>query len=132
MNAPALHTVAGRHAADQARLRAREAALARQDAALQRLDRALRAHGLTTHPHFDRALGCDRSVWVNCRLDSANADHERIYAILDEHGWKPDRSRLSRFRQHLDVARIRHQDTDATLVFIVKVPSGATVPLEAA
>ena len=129
---PRLTTVAGRHAADLFRARNHEAALALQDAALHRLDVALRAFGLTTHPHFDRSLECDRSLWVNCRLDTARTDHERIYAILDEQGWKPDRSRLSRFRSHLDVARIRHQDSDATMVLIVKVPSGAVVPLEAA
>lgn len=125
-------SVAGRHAADIARLRAQDERSADQDAARLALDRALRAHGLTTHPHLHPELGIDRTIWVSCRLATAADDHAWIYAQLDELGWKPDRERLSRIRQSYDVLRLRHTATDATVVLIVKVPFGEVTPLEAA
>lgn len=125
-------TVAGRHAADQARERRRADRSTDQDTARWALERALRTYGLTTHPHLQPSLGIDRTIWVNCRLPTASADHAWIYAQLDELGWRPDRERLSRIRQGYDVLRLRHTASDATLVLIVKVPFGAVEPLEAA
>lgn len=132
MNHLPLTTVAGRHAADRERAVERETLTDRQDAARHALDRELRSYGLSTRPHLHPALGIDRSIWVNCRLASAAADHAFIYAILDELGWQPDPARLSRTRQAYDVLRLRHAATGATLVLIVKVPFGEVTPLEAA
>lgn len=132
---PNTHSVAGRHAAD--RVRARAAIVQaehddQQDHARRELDRTLRGFGLRTEPHFDPSLGTERSIFVWCRVPTARSDHELIYAILDDQGWRSDCARLSRHRQAYDVLRLVHQQTGATLVVIVKVPFGAFVPLEAA
>jgi hypothetical protein len=103
-----------------------------QDHARAELDQALRAFGLSTAAHFDARLESERALWVNCRLASARADHELVYAVLDTQGWHPDRTRLSRTGQAHDVLRLVHKKTQATLVVIVKLPFGNAEPLEAA
>lgn len=135
MHTPHCTTVVGRHAADLARARA---AIAQgehddqQDHARRELDRTLRGFGLRTEPHFDPTLQTERSIFVHCRVHTARADHELVYAILDDQGWRSDCARLSRFRQAYDVLRLVHRGTGATLVVIIKVPFGAFAPLEAA
>lgn len=124
-------TIAGRHAADQQRARDRAEREEQQAHARTELDRTFRSLGLTTHPHFDPELETERSLWVNCRL-SHPGDHELAYAVLDNQGWRPDRTRLSRIRQSHDVLRLVHQQTGAILVVIIKVPFARPEPLEAA
>lgn len=125
-------TVAGRHAADARRSRAHDALLERQDRVREQLAHELRSYGLTTHPHLQRVLVVDRSIWVECRVASCAQDRAFVYAILDELHWSPDCTRLSRFRQSYEVVRLRHADTGATVVLIVKIPFGVPEPLEAA
>lgn len=116
-------SIAGRHAADQRRVRAAQEEF-EQQAARHELDAALRMHGLTTHPHFNPALGCDRTLWVSCRPACPRTDYDCVWALLDVLGWHPDPARLSRHRTFLDVMRIRHGESDARLCLIVKVPHG--------
>ena len=125
-------TVAGRHAADSRRSRAHGALLERQDAAGEQLAHELRSYGLTTYPHLQPELGIDRSIWVECRVLSCAQDRAFVYAILDELHWTPDCTRLSRFRQSYEVVRLRHADSGAAVVLIVKMPATAPEPLEAA
>lgn len=125
-------TVAGRHAADSRRSRAHGALLERQDAAREQLAHELRSYGLTTYPHLQPELGIDRSIWVECRVLSCAQDRAFVYAILDELHWTPDCTRLSRFRQSYEVVRLRHADSGAAVVLIVKMPATAPEPLEAA
>lgn len=133
---PPCTTIAGRHAADRQRERDRaqqhEVQQDRQDHARRELDRALTQLGFTTHPHFERGLESERSLWVNCRVQAARTDHELVYAVLDAQGWRPDIARLSRLRQSHDILRLRHRATGASLVVIIKVPFGHIEPLEAA
>jgi hypothetical protein len=124
-------TIAGRHAADVARIRERRTQVA-EEAARERLARSFRRHGLTAHPHFEPELGNERTLWVDCRLETGRTDHAHIYAILDTLGWKPDRARLSRYGERYDIVRLRHTETNAALVLIIKVPFGEVTPLEAA
>lgn len=125
-------TVAGRHAADARRTRAYAGLLERQDAAREQLVHELRSYGLVTYPHLQPELGVDRSIWVECRVASCANDRAFVYAILDELHWQPDTTRLSRFRQSYEVVRLRHADTGAAVVLIVKIPFGVPEPLEAA
>lgn len=125
-------TVAGRHAADRERADALLQRRVDQDAARASLDSALRVYGLRTIPHFHPGIGEDQSLWVDCRVASARADHQLIYAVLDEQGWTPDRARLSRHRVSHDVIRLRHGRTNAALVLIIKIPCGDVPELEAA
>jgi hypothetical protein len=131
VNGPIRTTIAGRHAADVARIRERRMHT-QGDAARERLARAFRRHGLTAHPHFEPELGNERTLWVDCRLDTGRTDHAHIYAILDTLGWRADPARLSRYGERYDVVRLRHTETNAALVLIIKVPYGEVTPLEAA
>ena len=128
---PSCTTIAGRHAADVARIRERRTVTV-QDAARERVARSCRRHGLTTHAHFEPELGTERTLWVDCRLESSRMDHAHVYAILETLGWKPDRARLSRFGERYDIVRLLHAETNATLTLIIKVPYGDVTPLEAA
>lgn len=125
-------TVAGRHAADARRARDALDRRELEDSAREQLAREFRSYGLTTFPHLQPELGIDRSIWVECRLASCAADRALVYAILDELHWQPDPARLSRIRQSHEVVRLRHRDTGATVVLIVKLPAEAPAPLEAA
>lgn len=126
-------TIAGRHAAEQARLRVTTDRRESQDDARQQLVEALTRFGLDVRAHLQPELAdVDRTIWTACRVHCARADHESIYAILDLTGWRPDRARLSRHQLPYDVVRLRHPDTDATLVLIIKAPFGEAVPSEAA
>jgi hypothetical protein len=117
----------------RARREQREALLEiQQQGARERLAKAVAARGLETHPHFDRELGPERSLWINCRLDTRTADHQLVYALLDECGWRPDRERLSRVNHGYDIVRLKHASTAATLVVIIKLPAGAIEQWEAA
>lgn len=129
---PNITSIAGRHAADRERERHTELVNLFHHRAFEALDDALRAAGLKTHPHFAPQLHDERSLWVECRLATAQTDHERVYAVLDDMGWQPDRERLSRFRGAYDVVRLQHAETGARLVVIVRMPTGAMYPMEAA
>lgn len=129
---PCTTTTAGRHEADRQRERERAVIEDAQEHARRELDRALRSFGLTTHPHFEPGLEDERSLWVNCRLGTAQQDRELVYAILDDKGWGPDSTRLSRIRLSHDVLRLAHTKSGAQLVVIIKVPYAQITPLEAA
>lgn len=103
-----------------------------EDHARKAVDKTLRLYGLRTQPHFDRTLETERSLWVDCRLATAQADRAFVYAVLDDHGWHPDRARLSRHRDTYDVLRLKHRATGATLVLIIKSPFAELPHLEVA
>jgi hypothetical protein len=118
--------------ADMAKERARAERRDLQDKTRDQLAASCRRYGLTVNAHFQPELENERTLWVNCRAETRDTDHAHVYALLDEQGWKPDRERLSRYRQRHDIVRLRHADTDASLVLIIKVPFGSPSPLEAA
>jgi hypothetical protein len=125
--------IAGRHEADRRRAAIDQSWRILQEHARTALDKTLRLFGLRTNPHFHVSpLSEEPSLWAWCRLATARADHDFIYAVLDEQGWKTDPARLSRFSVPLDVIRLRHAPTDATLVLIIKIPTGEAPHLEAA
>lgn len=125
-------TVAGRHAAALRRQRARTDLQIAQDLAREAFACAVSLHGLTVYRHFEAELGPERSLWIDCRVDSCAADHRLVYALLDEYGWQPDRTRLSRTSHRYDIVRLRHGTSDATLVVIIKLPVGGFMEWEAA
>lgn len=119
---PALTTTAGRHAADVARQRA--AAIAghlaeQQDDVREDLAATYRRLGLRCFAHY-HPQNAEPSLAVNCRLEHA-LDHDLVYAVLDEKGWRPDPARLSRVRHGYDVLRLVHEN-GARLVLVVHIP----------
>lgn len=125
-------TIAAKRLGAQLRAERETAIEAQQNTARECLARTIAQHGLAVHQHFESALGPERSLWVDCRLESRNTDQQLVYAILDEQGWRPDRDRLSRVNHRYDITRLKHASTNATLVVIIKLPMGEVGQWEAA
>jgi hypothetical protein len=129
-------SIAGRHAADRQRARAADAVTAvtadaqfdARKALAYRLERA----GLHTFADIIPRPNVEPTLALRCRVDSCEQDHARIYAILDEMGWKSDVNRLSRINHRYDILRLVHPATGATLVLIITLPAYQVSPWEAA
>lgn len=106
--------------------------IAAQDHVRRDVARTLRMYGLAIKEHLAPPVGEDVAIHVRCRLATANPDRELVYAVLDDHGWNPDRTRLSRFRGEIDTVRLCHGDTGAQLVVVIRIPTGSALHSEAA
>ncbi len=135
---PHLTSIAGRHAADRERERAAQALLThpdqheQQSLARERLARTIRAHGIEVHARYDDVLGPERTLKVDCRLETCQSDQRLVYAILDDQHWQPDVRRFSRFNARYHVLRVRHRDTGALLAVVLSVPTCEVAQWEAA
>lgn len=136
---PCTRSTAGRHAADRERERQAQALIAEdaerselQQAARERLASALQFHGLEAHRRFEEVLGPDRTLKVDCRLESCANDQRLVYAILDSQGWMPDRRRLTRISARYHVLRVAHRVTGAALSVVLSLPNSEVEQWEAA
>lgn len=119
---PHLTSIAGRHAADRARQRAAAAAEARQlvsDAARETLRRTIAAHGIRV---LDRLTDAGHELRVQCSVDQCARDSELLDAIITDHGFALDPTRISRFRDRWELVHLHQPATGATVTVVISRP----------
>lgn len=116
-------SIAGRHAADRERQRAAERAasvLTEINAeAREQLRRAIAAHGVRV---IDALRDGRHELHVRCGVDTCAHDSQVVDAIITDHGFTLDPTRLSRFRDRFEFVRLHNPATGAKVEIVISRP----------
>lgn len=124
---PNLTSTAGRHAADRERARATQAAADAQDlvneAARETLRRAIAAHGIRV---VDALVAGRHELHVRCGVETCAAESALVDAIITDHGFRLDPTRISRFRERFEFVRLANTATGAKVEVVISRPGSLT------
>ena len=123
---PNITSIAGRHAADRERQRANAAARALQaisDEARETLRRALAARGIRV---VDVLRPEGPELHVRCGIETCAHDSQLVDAIITDHGFSLDPTRLSRFRDRFEFVRLHQPSSGAKVSVVISRPGSLT------
>lgn len=123
---PNITSIAGRHAADRERQRASAAARALQaisDEARETLRRALAARGIRV---VDVLRPEGPELHVRCGIETCAHDSQLVDAIITDHGFALDPTRISRFRDRFEFVRLHQLSSGAKVSVVISRPGSLT------